>query len=501
MTIVRTPGVTVRAGTDAEPGATRVLLWRSPSRIPDDIVEQLGDRRPTPGQRLTGLSRGLAWLVAGASAEQDRESSRSVGTMLLRDLPAEDHRLVHCHVPEGFSDQELTGLVEGLVVGGYSPRLLATEPPPVLSRVLLTDPAGRTELIEAAAVVAAAHCAARDLQNAPANLVTPTVLANRAREMAAANPHLTAKVLRGQEIGAAGLGAFAAVAQGAAEPAALIELRYEPPQATGPLTAWVGKCITFDSGGINLKRSGAAMAEMKFDMSGGAAVIEAVGAVAALGLPVRLLAVAGASENMPGQGAVHPGDIVTTLAGRTVEITNTDAEGRLVLADCLAWAARAGADRLVDLATLTGSVVTMFGGRYGALMSTDDALAEQVLSAGQDAGELVWRLPLHPWYGTRIRSDYADLANSRRDDGASTILAGTFLREFAGDLPWAHIDALSWDLDHEDGPSGGAAFGLRLLVQLACREAGLAVPTLCRPTRPSPTSDETPAPAERSTTT
>lgn len=474
--LVHEPAVTVRAARKPDPGIDRLIVWHPGSELPTEITAQTGERRPAPGGTMTGHHGGARWSVLALPADPTRESSRAAAMAASAALPVDRPGRLHCTVPAGLDDAALVGLIEGLVVGGYSPRSFATDHADTALEITVQDPAGRHDLVEAAWVVARAHCAARDLQNAPANVATPAALVRRARELADSYPALTLTVLHDTQIGAAGMGAFAAVARGAAEPAALIELRYEPPAATGPLTAWVGKCITFDTGGINLKRSGAAMAEMKFDMSGGAAVIEAVGAVAALGLPVRLLAVAGATENMPGRDATHPGDIVTTLAGKTVEITNTDAEGRLVLADCLAHAINAGADRLVDLATLTGSVVTMFGGRYGALMSTDDELAAAVEQAGRDSGELVWRMPLHPWYSTRIASDYADLANCRKDDGAGTLLAGAFLKEFTAGLPWAHIDALAWDLDHEDGPGGGAAYGLRLLIQLACRDAGLTGP-------------------------
>jgi leucyl aminopeptidase len=230
----------------------------------------------------------------------------------------------------------------------------------------------------------------------------------------------------------------------------------------------VGKAVTFDTGGISLK-PGMKMSEMKFDMSGAAAVLEATGAIARLGLPARVVTVIGATENLPSGHSMKPGDILRAKTGTTIEVINTDAEGRLVLADCLAHAIDQGAERLVDLATLTGAIVTTFGNTYAGLFGSDDDWCAQVEAAGRSSGELVWRLPLHAEYAELIKSRYADLANAVEARKAGSITAAQFLKRFTGDVPWAHVDIAG--TAYENGrpytPKGGAGFGVRLLVELA----------------------------------
>jgi leucyl aminopeptidase len=226
--------------------------------------------------------------------------------------------------------------------------------------------------------------------------------------------------------------------------------------------------VTFDSGGISLK-PGAKMAEMKFDMSGGAAVIGALGAIARLGLPVRIVAVVGATENLPSGRSAKPGDIVRASNGTTVEINNTDAEGRLVLADCLCHAIGLGAERIVDLATLTGAVIIALGSTYAGLISNDDELAVRVSDAGERSGEIVWRLPLHPEYDELVKGVYGDLDNAPEGRKAGTITGATFLSKFVGEVPWAHLDIAgsAWDLGRAYAPKSASGYGVRLLVDLA----------------------------------
>jgi leucyl aminopeptidase len=211
------------------------------------------------------------------------------------------------------------------------------------------------------------------------------------------------------------------------------------------------------------------MQDMKFDMSGGAAVIEAVGAIARLALPLRVVAVVGATENLPSGRSMKPGDIVTAANGVTVEINNTDAEGRLVLADCLVHAQAQGAERLVDIATLTGACVVALGSTYAGLVCNDDDWAGQVGAAAGDSGELAWRLPLHDEYAEAIKGRYADIMNAVEQRKAGAITAAEFLKRFAGDVPWAHLDiaGMAWDTGKPYAAKGGNGFGVRLLVQLA----------------------------------
>jgi leucyl aminopeptidase len=273
------------------------------------------------------------------------------------------------------------------------------------------------------------------------------------------------------EIAARGMGAFAAVAQGSEQEPALIVMRYEPPGGAvegAPTLGLVGKAVTFDSGGISLK-PGAKMAEMKFDMSGGAAVIEAVAAIARLGLPVKLVAVIGATENLPSDRSVKPGDIVTAQNGKTIEVNNTDAEGRLVLADCLCHAVSLGAERIVDLATLTGAVIIALGSTYSGVISNDDELVQRVTAAGAKTGEIAWRLPLHEEYDELIKGTYGDLDNAPEGRKAGTIVGAAFLSNFVSETPWAHLDIAgsAWDLGRAYVGKGASGYGVRLLVELA----------------------------------
>jgi leucyl aminopeptidase len=308
--------------------------------------------------------------------------------------------------------------------------------------------------------------AARDLQNLPSNDLTPAKLAEHALERVAEIEGLEGEALGRDEIEQRSMGGLLAVAQGSHEEPRFIVLRYE---GGGPGLGLVGKAVTFDTGGISIKPS-AKMQEMKMDMSGGAAVIEATAAIARLGLPINLLSVVPATENMPSGHAVKPGDIIRISNGKTVEVNNTDAEGRLILADGLAYAAAEGAERIVDLATLTGAIIVALGTTYAGLFSNDDDLSEALDRASAETGELVWRMPLHPDYKDLTRGKVADLVNASEARKASSAYAASFLEEFVDGTPWAHLDVAgtSWDQDNREYVGKGASgWGVRLLVELA----------------------------------
>ena len=256
----------------------------------------------------------------------------------------------------------------------------------------------------------------------------------------------------------------------------LIVLRYAG-GGSGPTLGLVGKGVTFDTGGISLK-PGAGMHEMKYDMSGAAAVLEAVAAIAELGLAVDLVAVVPSTENMPSGTAIKPGDVITQYNGMTVEVNNTDAEGRLILADALAYAVELGAERMVDLATLTGAVVIALGSTYAAVIANDDELAAAVARAGEESGELTWRLPLHPEFKALMKGTVADLSNLASKRKAGTITAASFLEEFVGETPWAHIDiaGTAWEVGREYTGNDASGFGVRLLVELAPPPGRLGLP-------------------------
>jgi leucyl aminopeptidase len=366
----------------------------------------------------------------------------------------------------------VAALVTGTILASYRfDRFLSGDPskppPPRVESLTLLGSEDLAGTAEAARVCAAAQNRARDLQSLPSNVATPSFLGRHAREIASAHPKVSTDVLGRDEIAAKGMGGLVAVSQGTEEEPKLIVMRYSG-GGSGPTLGLVGKGVTFDTGGISLKPS-ASMHEMKMDMSGAAAVIEAVGAIAELELPVELIAVVPSTENMPSGTAIKPGDIITQYNGKTVEVNNTDAEGRLILADALAYAVELGAERIVDLATLTGAVLIALGSTYAAVISNDDDLAAEVERAGKTTGELVWRLPLHPEYKELTKGTVADLTNAAAKRKAGTIYAGSFLEEFVGDTQWAHIDiaGTAWDVGRPYTGNDASGFGVRLLVELA----------------------------------
>ena len=325
--------------------------------------------------------------------------------------------------------------------------------------------------VAAARITGEAQNRARDLQNLPSNVATPLYLAERAAEIADEHESLEVELLDGEAIVARGMGAFACVAQGTYAEPRLIVLRYDG-GGDGPHLGFVGKAVTFDTGGISIKPAGK-MHEMKFDMSGGAAVLESVAAIAELGLPVRITAVVPATENMPSGRAVKPGDIVTAMNGKTIEVNNTDAEGRLILADSLAYVVEQGAERIVDLATLTGAIIVALGSTYAGVFSNDDEWCAQVEAAMTDTGELGWRMPLHPEIFELTKGQYADLTNAAAERKAMSSYAAEFLRQFVDDTPWVHLDiaGTAWGLGRPYVGKGASGFGVRLLVELAKNSA------------------------------
>jgi leucyl aminopeptidase len=278
----------------------------------------------------------------------------------------------------------------------------------------------------------------RDLANLPPNVCTPTYLGSRAQALAKDFPSIKTKVLDEKAIKALKMGAFLAVTQGSDQPPRLIVCEYRGGKKSEAPICLVGKGITFDSGGISLKDP-PAMDEMKFDMSGGAAVLGAMRAVAELELPINLVAIVPTCENMPSGGAVKPADIVTTMSGQTVEVLNTDAEGRLILCDAITYSRRFKPAAVIDVATLTGACVIALGNHFSGLMSNNEALADELASAGVRADDRAWRLPIGEEYVDQLKSNFADIANvGGREGGACT--AASFLSKFAKDLQWAHLD-------------------------------------------------------------
>jgi leucyl aminopeptidase len=312
---------------------------------------------------------------------------------------------------------------------------------------------------------------ARDLQNTPPRDMGPQELAERAKELAKQHPSLTVRVHDRAWMERRGMGLFLAVAQGSSKPPLTIVLRHKPRKAkAGVVLGLVGKGLTYDSGGYTLKPA-RALVGMKFDMSGAAAVLEATGAIAELGLPIEVVTVIGATENMIGMSAFKTDDIVTAANGKTVEINNTDAEGRLVLADCLHHARSLGATHVIDLATLTGAVVTALGDLHAGLFVRGEEFAGQIASASETSGDMLWRMPLHDTYKRFYRSEVADMVNASYAGRGGPCYAARFLQEFAGEGDWAHLDIAGVaDLDRSRGDEfgkGGTGYGVRLLTELA----------------------------------
>ena len=319
--------------------------------------------------------------------------------------------------------------------------------------------------LRAGTEIARATCLARDLGNHPGNVATPTYLAGVARRLAR-QYRLRCQIIDARGMRKLGMGALLGVAQGSAQPPRFIVLEHNKKAGGQPLV-FVGKGVTFDSGGISLK-PGEKMEDMKFDMSGAAAVLGAMQAVAALGVPRHVVGLVAATENLPDGRAFKPGDILTTMTGKTIEIVNTDAEGRLILADALGYASRFQPAAVIDLATLTGACIVALGHHASGMIGNDEALAARVRQAGEDTAERVWPLPLWDEYREQIKSDYADLKNTGgRPGGAST--AAALLAEFA-DYPWVHLDiaGTAWSAQSKPYiPKGSVGLGVRLLTQLA----------------------------------
>ncbi len=446
--------------------------------LPEPLAGAPGSEDARGGYKKTavvhpGTPRRALVVGLGERGDFTPERARVAAAIAARTAASLDATALALSGPEGDDPTAVaTAMVEGAILASYrfdrfkSGSDEEDEDSKSLDELTVVGDGGLTEAVEAARIGAEAENFARELQDLPSNVVTPSYLAGRANAIAEEHDSVTSEVLGREQIKEKGMGGLVAVSQGTAEEPQLIVLRYRG--GGGETLGLVGKGVTFDSGGISIKPSGG-MHEMKMDMSGAAAVLETVSALAKLEVPIDVLAVIPSTENMPSGTAVKPGDIITQLNGKTVEVNNTDAEGRLILADALAYSVELGADRIVDLATLTGAVLVALGSTYAGLISNDDALAAQVEAAGERTGELAWRLPLHPEYKDLTRGTVADLTNASAKRKASTIYAGSFLEEFVDGKPWVHLDiaGTAWDVGREYVGKGPTGYGVRLLIDLA----------------------------------
>jgi leucyl aminopeptidase len=460
------------------------------NRFPEALRSRLGqladagdirsDVGATTVVHLNGELRAPRVAAAGVGPEPDSDAIRTAAAAVARAATAFGGTvgwLIDRSLPLPAAVQARAA-VEGIAYGSYTPGRWKTDDAKryEIDRVVIAaskaDEVGA--VAERAGRVARWVDFARDLANSPPNELTPEELAARAAAAVSESEHAKVEALDRAQIESLGMGAFAAVAQGSTHEPRLIVMRYAPPAASSDVTlGLVGKAVTFDTGGISLKPA-LAMDSMKGDMAGGAAVIAATAAIAELEVPVKLLTVVAATENMPGGNAFRPGDIVRALNEKTIEITNTDAEGRLLLADALTYARREGATHIVDVATLTGAMEVALGDLYAGVFANDDQWRDEVLAAANVSGDHLWPFPLHARYRRYVDSDFADLKNSSPLKQASPALAAEFLREFAGEGPWAHIDmAGPAYLERSRGDyltqRGGTGWGVRLLVELAGR--------------------------------
>lgn len=467
-------------------GVTDAGLVAPPSDAPTAALTRLiesGEARAKLGHVAhTHAPDGTRWVLVGLGTDgprhdEDRRNAAGAAVGHLRKIAATSARFV-------LDRPEAAGAVtEAVLLAAHQPQKVQVEGAaengdPRLTAVELAGPGGVTldpaqaTAIAEAAVVARAQNEARRLQQLPANLLTPQALAAEADALGERIEGLEVTVESGIErLEARGMGLFAAVAKGSDEPPALIVARYEPADARGPVLGLVGKAVTHDTGGYSLKPP-TGMVQMKLDMSGGAAVLQAVAAIARLRLPVRVIAVVVATENMVNGTAMKPGDVFIAANGTSVEVTNTDAEGRLVLADGMTYALELGAERLIDVATLTGGVVTALGTSHAGLMGRDDAWLQLVRDAGEQSGERVWPLPLEDDHRELLKSASADIANSG-GRSAHPLQGAAFLERFTGDVPWAHVDmaALYADVPRKYLAKGPSGWGVRLLVDAARRVA------------------------------
>ncbi|MFE9205383.1 leucyl aminopeptidase family protein [Micromonospora sp. NPDC007230] len=429
-----------------------------------------------PAARLTGAAGEVrehlrpggtpARLVLLGVGDGDEHGWRTAGAALAR--AAKDETYVTVALPADAAEA-LRGLVEGLLLGSYRFRLTEAGGTPALAEVdvVVRDPDGLAPTLAAARTTAEMTRLARDLTNTPSSTKNPGWFAAQVEAAAADRPDLHLRVRGPEELAAEGFGGILAVGGGSASGPRLVELDWRPADARTHVVL-VGKGITFDTGGISIKPV-PAMKLMRKDMAGAAAVVAATLGAAALRLPVRITTLAPLAENMVSGSAFRPGDIIRHYGGLTSESTNSDAEGRLVLADALAYAERElRPDLLVDLATLTGANAVALGKRHGALYSENDQLAADLLAAIGAAGERAWRMPLPTDYVEYLGSDVADLHSS--PDPAKSITAALFLREFTGDLRdrWVHVDmsAPSWSEDvHGELTRGATGWGVRGLLR------------------------------------
>jgi leucyl aminopeptidase len=415
------------------------------------------------GRRLPCTA--VAVVGLGSSDGADPDPLRRAAAGVARKLA--ERSVLASALHDGGGDAATMAAAEGFLLGAYRYKTHTSQPKPAkLERILFLGDSNE-RAIERATTVAEATALARDLTNEPSSLLPPEALARRAREVAEVTG-LACTIFDENQLEERGFGGILGVGRGSAQAPRLIQLHYQTSEAQRKIVL-VGKGITFDSGGLSIKDA-KSMETMKTDMAGAAAVIATMSALGRIGADVEVIGLVPACENMPGGRALKPGDVITHYGGRTTEVNNTDAEGRLVLADALAYASESHPDAMVDVATLTGGVMVALGRRSTGLFANDDALADEIESAARSAGERMWRLPLYGDYKSELESEVADLKNSGGRFGAA-IIAAVFLEQFvAPGIPWGHLDIAGTARSESDSGEvgkGGTGVAVRTLLAWA----------------------------------
>ncbi|NBD33698.1 MAG: leucyl aminopeptidase [Cyanobacteria bacterium] len=431
----------------------------------NNVVTRVGGDAPIRKIMLVGLGETEGFKL---------DSVRLAGSAIARLAKAQRSKNLAISLPIFDNNPALTAqaITEGMTLALYEDRRFKSEPEEhslKLETVELLELGNQDAAITKAQQICDGVILAKELVAAPANSITSVTLANIVEELAAEHG-LEVEILEKEDCEKLGMGAYLGVAQASDIPPKFIHLTYKPEGTPRRKVAIVGKGVTFDSGGLNLKTGGSGIETMKMDMGGAGATFGAAKAIAQLKPDVEVHFISAATENMISGHAMHPGDILTASNGKTIEVNNTDAEGRLTLADALVFAEKLGVDAIVDLATLTGACVIALGNDIGGLWSTDDLLAEQLKTAADIAGEKIWQMPLEDKYFEGMKSEIADMKNVGPRPGGS-ITAALFLKQFIQETPWAHLDiaGTAW-ADQESGVNnpGATGFPVRTLVNWVC---------------------------------
>ena len=443
---------------------------------------ELGDFSAKAGQSclLPGAGKCKRLLLVGCGEKKkfDRAAARGLAQSIYRGLnetQAKDALLFLDDIKVKGADNAwlLEMLARSIQSNSYRYTETVAKPKPALalSRMVISSSDGKSSAqksLDQGASTGSGINTARNLANLPGNVCTPSYLAAQARKLGRSNSKLSVQVLEEKKMRELGMGSLLSVTAGTVEPAKLIVMNYQGGKKSEKPYVLVGKGITFDSGGISLK-PGAKMDEMKFDMGGAASVFGTMDAITRMGLPLNVIGVVAAAENMPSGTATKPGDVVTSMSGKTIEILNTDAEGRLVLCDALTYVERFKPAAVIDIATLTGACVVALGSHATGLYANKDELAKQLLDAGTESHDRAWQMPLWDDYSKQLKSNFADLANLGGPGGGS-VTAACFLAEFAGAYDWAHLDIAgsAWD----SAPKGATGRPVSLLTRYLLDRAG-----------------------------